>query len=194
MTIKQKILSSVYPFYQKLIGLTGIHSKFQSNSVTPPADFYALQSTLNNGAVFSFEQLRGKKVVIVNTASDCIYTSQYKSLENFYTENKNEVIVLGFPSNEFKQQENKNDVEIAAFCKLNFGVSFPLMKKSFLLKSSHQHEVYEWLTDKTKNGWNDTMPVWNFCKYVINEEGRLTHFFESAIEPSHPQFLKAFSD
>ena len=137
--------------------------------------------------------MRGKKTIIVNSASDCIYTTQYQALEYFYAENKNNLIVLGFPTNDFKKQESKTDHHIAAFCKKHFGITFPVMKKTSVLKSTHQHEVFEWLTDKNKNGWNDQVPTWNFCKYIIDEDGRLTYFFESAIEPTHPEFVKAFS-
>ena len=193
MTIRQKILSVLYPFFRRVVSFAGIHSKISSNNITPPVSFFSLESVLNNGDIFSFEKLRGKKTIIVNSASDCIYTTQYQALEYFYAENKNNLIVLGFPTNDFKKQESKTDHHIAAFCKKHFGITFPVMKKTSVLKSTHQHEVFEWLTDKNKNGWNDQVPTWNFCKYIIDEDGRLTYFFESAIEPTHPEFVKAFS-
>ncbi len=193
MTIRQKLLSAFYPIYKRLAAFAGIHSRIKSHIKTAPVSFYSLQSVLNNGDNFSFEMLRGKKVIIVNTASDCIYTAQYENLEKLFAENKNKLVIIGFPTNEFKKQENKNDQQIAEFCKINYGVTFPIMKKSSVLKNAHQHEVFQWLTDKNKNGWNDDQPTWNFCKYVIDEEGRLNYFFESAVEPKDEKFIKSIS-
>ncbi len=92
-------------------------------------------------------------------------------------------MIIGFPANDFKEQEKGNDAEIAQFCKLNFGVTFPLAKKSIVIKEKDQNSVYRWLTDSTQNGWNNRQPSWNFCKYIVDEQGRLTHYFGASVSP-----------
>ena len=101
------------------------------------------------------------------------------------------LIIIGFPANDFKEQEKGNDEEIAQFCKINYGVTFPLAKKSVVLKEADQNRIFQWLTHKEENGWLNETPSWNFCKYLINEEGVLTHYFESGIEPLSVQVISA---
>ena len=98
---------------------------------------------MNNGTIFDFSSLKGKKVMLVNTASDCGYTDQYEALQKLSEEYKDKLIVIGFPANDFKQQEKGSDEEIAQFCKLNFGVTFPLMKKTVVIKTAEQNEVLD---------------------------------------------------
>ena len=139
------------------------------------------------------QHLKGKKVMLVNTASDCGYTDQYDDLQKLYEEYKDKLVVIGFPANDFKEQEKGTDEEIAQFCKLNFGVTFPLMKKSSVIKGPQQNEVFKWLTDSAKNGWNNKPPSWNFSKYIVNEEGVLTNYFGSSISPMSKDVLKAIN-
>ena len=153
------------------------------------ASFYDLKSILNNGEEFSFEQLKGKKVLIVNTASDCGYTNQYDELQKLHELYPDKLIILGFPSNDFGEQEKGDDKEIAQFCKINFDVSFPLMKKSTVIKKDDQNEIYRWLTNADKNGWSNQAPVWNFYKYIINEEGILTHYFAPTFRLYQKKFV-----
>ena len=127
----------------------------------------------------------------MNTASDCGYTDQYEALESLYEKNMEKLIIIGFPANDFKEQEKGNDEEIAQFCKINYGVTFPLAKKSVVLKEADQNRIFQWLTHKEENGWLNETPSWNFCKYLINEEGVLTHYFESGIEPLSVQVISA---
>ena len=184
MTIRQKILKAVYPALMWYTKIRGKHATELSNKQKqPPVSFYALKGTLNNGDTLDFASLKGKKVMLVNTASDCGYTEQYEALQNLYEKNKNKIVVIGFPANDFKQQEKGTDEEIARFCKQNFGVTFPLMKKSVVIKGEAQNEVFQWLTDSAKNGWNNKPPSWNFCKYMVSEEGALTQYFGSSISP-----------
>src|SRR5258705_9064820 len=122
--------------------------------------------------------------MLVNTASDCGYTGQYDALQKLYEQNEGRLVIIGFPANDFKQEEKGTDEEIAQFCKLNFGVSFPLMKKSVVVKTAEQNEVFKWLTDSAKNGWNNKPPSWNFTKYIVNEEGVLTNYFGSSVSPA----------
>lgn len=121
--------------------------------------------------------------MLVNTASDRGYTGQYDDLQKLSEQYKDKLLVLGFPANDFKEQEKGSNEEIAEFCRINFGVSFPLMKKSSVVKGADQNKVFEWLTNKNKNGWSNQQPSWNFCKYLVDEEGRLTNYFASTIEP-----------
>jgi len=101
------------------------------------------------------------------------------------------VAVLGFPCNEFGNQEPGRAEEIRAFCSRNYGVTFPIFEKVNVKKGDNQAPLYRWLTDPEQNGWNDQVPSWNFCKYLINEYGELTHFFASAVKPDNQEFKEA---
>lgn len=185
MTIRQKVLKVVYPFltgYNKMVGKNAKILKNESN-VQPLESIYDLSVRLNDGKQLSLRNLKGRKVLFVNTASDCGYTSQYVELQKLYQQNKEKMVIIGFPANDFRNQERKSDSEIEKFCSLNFGVSFPLAAKSVVIRSVAQNEVFRWLTDKTKNGWNDQQPTWNFSKYLVNEQGVLVNYFDPAISP-----------
>jgi glutathione peroxidase len=165
----------------KLIRL-GIKIYENKNKVKPPESFYSLKAITNTGQEISFEKFKGKKVIIVNLASQCGYTPQYEELEKLHQQNK-DVVILGFPSNNFGAQEPGSDSEIAEFCKLNFGVTFPLFKKGDV-KSNTKQPVYAWLSNKNKNGWNNVEPQWNFYKYLIDENGTLLKMFSSSVSPN----------
>jgi glutathione peroxidase len=185
MSYRQSILKTMYPvimFPGKLMGAKN-GSKLNTENKQPQKDFYALQAVLNNGDTLSFETFRGKKVLLVNTASDCGYTGQYKELEALYQQYKDNLIVVGFPANDFKEQEKKSDADIATFCKVNYGVTFLLMRKGSVVKGSEQQSVYQWLTNANANGWCNQAPVWNFCKYVVSEEGLLQAYFPQTVSP-----------
>ncbi len=185
MSYRQSILKTMYPvimFPGKLVGAKNA-SKLNTDNKQPQKDFYALNAVLNNGDTLSFESFRGKKVLLVNTASDCGYTGQYKELETLYQQYKNNLIVVGFPANDFKEQEKKSDADIATFCKVNYGVTFLLMRKGSVVKGSEQQTVYQWLSNAGANGWCNQAPVWNFCKYVVSEEGVLQAFFPQTVSP-----------
>lgn len=184
MTTRQKFLKLIYPLWRWYSNKRGMNAKNLSNEkAMPSVSFYSLKETAIDGSAFDFEQLKGKKVMLVNTASDCGYTGQYDDLQKLSEQYKDKVVVIGFPANDFKEQEKGTDEEIAAFCKLNFGVSFPLMKKSSVIKGANQNKVFEWLTNPVMNGWNKQWPSWNFCKYIVDEQGRLIHYFGSTIDP-----------
>jgi len=144
-----------------------------------------------DGTAVRLEQFRGKKIIVLNVASKCGYTPQYADWEKFYSEHKNEAVVLGFPCNDFMGQEPGSAEDIAAFCQKNYGVTFPMFEK-VQVKGDEKAPVYRWLTDPTQNGWNSQEPSWNFCKYLINEKGELTHFFASKVKPDSPEFVAAF--
>ncbi len=192
MTYRQKILKAVYPAFMWWTKITGKSTKTVSNEKAAPlVSFYNLKSTLNNGQGFDFSQLKGKKVLIVNTASDCGYTNQYDDLQKLNEQYKDKLVILGFPANDFKEQEKGSDEEIAQFCKLNFGVTFPLMKKSSVIKNEQQNPVFQWLTDSTRNGWNQKAPSWNFSKYLVNEDGTLTNYFAPSVSPLSDEVKKS---
>lgn len=192
MSYRQKVLKTVYPLFMWFNKLTGRNvTKLSKANVQPPVSFYSLKDTMNNGALFDFSALQGRKVLLVNTASDCGYTDQYDALQKLYEQYHYELTVIAFPANDFKQQEKGTDEEIAQFCKLNYGVTFPLMKKTVVKKGSSQSPVFQWLTDSTKNGWNNKPPSWNFCKYLVNENGVLTNYFGASISPTSKEVIDA---
>jgi glutathione peroxidase len=193
MTYRQKILKAVYPAWMWITRLTGMNSTRIENTTgkKPLVSFYELEAVKNDGSTISFSAFRGKKILIVNTASDCGYTHQYNDLQRLYESYMGKLVVLGFPANDFKDQEKGTDREIAAFCQKNYGVTFPLMQKSSVKKSPAQNPVFRWLTDSSRNGWCNKSPSWNFSKYVINEEGILTHYFDPSVSPQGQEVVKA---
>ena len=191
MTYRQKVLKAFYPAWMWWTKLTGKNTTELSSSKQPAVSFYSLKGMLNNGTEFDFNTLKGKKVLLVNTASDCGYTGQYDDLQKLSEEFGQKLVVIAFPANDFKHQEKGTDEEIAKFCKLNYGVSFPLMKKSTVIKSSGQNRVFQWLTDSTQNGWNDKPPSWNFTKYLVSEQGLLINYFGPSVPPLSKDITEA---
>lgn len=192
MTYRQKFLKAVYPAWMWWANLRGKGTKKLANVKTEPAvSFYTLHAKRIDGTDFNFAELQGKKILLVNTASDCGYTNQYADLEKLYSQYTDKLVVIAFPANDFKEQEKGDDAEIASFCKRNYGVSFPLMTKSSVVKGPEQNPVFNWLTDHAKNGWNDQPPTWNFSKYLVDENGRLTNFFGPSVEPLSDELLNA---
>lgn len=159
---------------------------------TPLQSFYQLTAKRADGQSFSFDQLRGKKVLIVNTATECGYTAQLASLVTLKNRLPN-IEILAFPSNDFKNQEPGNDASIASFCTVQYGINYPLFAKSVVKENEMRNPVFEWLCNPSLNGWNNRSPVWNFCKYVVDENGRLTHFFEQGVDPLDNSIIQAMS-
>lgn len=184
MKIGSLLTALALPFTQKTV-----LNRPEKMEITATTNFYSFKMKGIDGKEIDFSQYKGKKIVILNTASKCGYTPQYADWEKFHKANK-DVVVLGFPANEFGGQEPGSNEEISSFCSLNYGVSFQMMEK-VVVKGSGKCELYQWLSDKSKNGWNDKEPSWNFCKYVINEKGELQNFFASGIKPNSPEFLAA---
>jgi len=139
------------------------------------------------GKEFDFATLKGKKVIIVNTASKCGLTPQYKDLEALYKEYKDKgLVIVGFPANNFASQEPGTNKDIAEFCELNYGVTFPMMEK-ISVKGEDMAPVYQFLTQKSKNGVQDSEVEWNFQKYLINERGELEKVIHPQTLPTDPQ-------
>jgi len=193
MTYRQKILKAIYPAFMWYNKLAGKRTKIMDNQkpADSPYSLYNLSVELNNGNKLRLDSLKGKKILIVNTASDCGYTNQYEDLQKLHEKYKDKLVVIGFPANDFKEQEKGTDEEIALFCKENFGVTFPLAKKSTVIKDDQQNEIFKWLTDKTKNGWNEQQPTWNFSKYLVDENGALINYFDPAVSPVSDEVIKA---
>ena len=195
MTTKQKVLKAVYPMLMWFTKSAGANSTVLANEkATPAVSFYTLQVAAGDGSTLHFSTFKGKQVLLVNTASDCGYTDQYAELEKLYLQYKNTLEIIAFPANDFKEQEKGTDEEIGAFCKKNYGVTFLIMAKSVVIKSTEQNPVFQWLTKAASNGWNSKAPSWNFSKYLINKEGQLTHYFGPGISPLSTEVIDAIRD
>jgi len=194
LSLRQKVLKLVYPLL--IWGRKkSTHQKrvYNKRMTPPPVSFYALSAMLNDGKQLPFEKLKGKKILLVNTASNCGYTPQYAELQKLYQHSKDHLEIIAFPANDFKEQEKGSDEDIASFCSKNYGVSFPVAKKIVTVKNEKQHPVFQWLSDKEKNGWNDKVPEWNFSKYLLNEKGMLTHYFSPQVSPLSEEVLASIN-
>ena len=153
------------------------------------ASIYQFKVKDINGKTFDFANLKGKKIMVVNTASKCGLTPQYEELEALYTKYKSKnFVIVGFPANDFMSQEPGSDQEIAQFCQLNYGVSFPMMSK-ISVKGKEMHPVYQFLTQKAKNGKEDSKVEWNFQKYLIDENGHLAKVISPRVLPNDPSII-----
>ncbi len=166
MTLRQQFLKIIYPLWRWYNNYFSSGGLYVENHTKAKLSFHSLKAMRNDGSMVDFKTFKGKKILIVNTASDCGYTGQLRDLEKLYRAFAGKIEVIGFPSNDFAQQEKRSDEQIAIFCKKNYDVSFPLMKKGNVKKGERQQEVFKWLTNKELNGWNDKLPYWNFCKYI----------------------------
>lgn len=184
MKIGSLLTALALPFTQNMA-----KSRPENTVAVDGKNFHSFKMKGIDGKVIDFSQFKGKKIIVLNTASKCGYTPQYADWEKFHKANK-DVVILGFPANEFGGQEPGSNSEIASFCQLNYGVSFQMMEK-VVVKGSAKCDLYQWLTDKSQNGWNEKEPSWNFCKYVINEKGELANFFASGVKPTSPEFIEA---
>ncbi len=136
-----------------------------------------------DGTSFNLSQLKGKKVMVVNTASKCGLTPQYEALQALYEKYKTaNFMIIGFPANNFLGQEPGTNAEIREFCTAKFGVTFPMMEK-ISVKGDDMHPLYQWLTRKSENGVKDGEVKWNFQKYLIDEEGRLVEVIPPREKP-----------
>jgi glutathione peroxidase len=161
-----------------LITLVG----FSVNAQT--ASFYDFKTKTIDGKDFNFADLKGKKILVVNTASKCGYTPQYADLEKLYTDYKDKnFVIIGFPANNFMHQEPGTNGEIQEFCTKNYGVTFQMMQK-ISVKGDDMDPIYQWLTQKSKNGKMDSSVKWNFQKYMIDEKGNLVDVVYSNDKPN----------
>lgn len=141
------------------------------------------------GKEFDFASLKGKKIMVVNTASKCGLTPQYKDLQALYEEYKDKgLVIIGFPANDFMKQEPGSNEEIGAFCQKNYGVTFPMMSK-ISVKGKEMHPLYQFLTQKAQNGLQDSDVEWNFQKYLLNEKGELEKVISPRTSPKDQEIL-----
>lgn len=142
------------------------------------------------GETFDFSTLKGKKIMIVNTASKCGLTPQYEDLQTLYENYQDkDFVIVGFPANNFLRQEPGTDEEIVAFCKANYGVTFPMMSK-ISVKGNDMHPLYQFLTTEALNGVMDSKVTWNFQKYLIGSNGRLEKVIAPRTEPNAPEVIE----
>jgi glutathione peroxidase len=140
-----------------------------------------------DGSDFKFSGLKGKKVLIVNTASECGYTPQYKDLQALWDKYKDKnFVIIGFPCNDFGGQEPGTAAEIKTFCTKNYGVTFQMMEK-VAVKGDQQSEIYKWLCSKSENGVEDAEVKWNFNKFLIDENGKYVKHLGSKVNPMDPE-------
>lgn len=142
-----------------------------------------------DGKTIDFSSFKGKKILVVNTASKCGYTPQYEALQKVYEAHKDKLVIVGFPANNFGGQEPGSDSEIQDFCKARFGVSFPMASK-VSVKGNDMAPIYKWLTAKSENGVLDAEVGWNFGKFLLDENGKLIAYYPSKVKPDSEEILK----
>ncbi len=142
-----------------------------------------------DGSTIDFSKYKGKKVLIVNTASECGYTPQYADLQKLYEAHKSNLVIVGFPANNFGGQEPGTNTEIKEFCKKNYGVTFPMAGK-VSVKGDDIHPIFKWLTTKSENGVLDAEIKWNFTKFLLDEKGKLIAVFPSKVNPNSEEITK----
>lgn len=189
MKTKNIILMTLLYTMLSVFGCKQVKSKPDNINMADKSTFYEFLETNPNAKVKSidgkevdFSQFKGKKVLIVNTASECGYTPQYEDLEKLYETYKDKLVILGFPANNFGGQEPGTNEEIKEFCKSKYSVTFPMFEKISVL-GDDMAPIYKWLTSKDMNGWNEQQPKWNFNKYLLDENGNLAKYYSSAVKP-----------
>ncbi len=160
-----------------------------AHGVSAQKSFYDFVVKDIEGNAFDLSTLKGKKVLVVNTASKCGLTPQYEQLQQLYDKYGGEkFVIIGFPANNFNEQEPGTDAEIAQFCQMNYGVSFPMMSK-ISVKGEDMHPLYKWLTSQKENGVLDSEVQWNFQKYLIDENGNLVDMVAPKVKPDDEKIV-----
>ncbi len=154
-----------------------------------PMTIYDFKIKAIDGSTIDFSKFKGKKILIVNTASKCGFTPQYHGLEKLYEAHKDNLVIIGFPSDNFANQEYHNDDSISSFCKKNYGVTFPLTTRVDV-KGPNTTPVFKYLCSKDENGVLDATISWNFNKFIIDENGNLLQHFDSKVTPDSPELLQ----
>jgi glutathione peroxidase len=172
-----------------ILGCQGQNKPANTDAKMEKQTIYQFKVKDLSGKLFDFASLKGKKIMIVNTASKCGLTPQYKELEVLYKEYSSKgFMIVGFPANNFMSQEPGTNAEIATFCQQNYGVTFPMMNK-VSVKGSDMCAVYQFLTQKSKNGLEDNEVSWNFQKYLVNEKGELVKVISPRTSPTDPEIV-----
>lgn len=155
-----------------------------------PKSIYDFKVESLTGGTIDFSQYKGKKIMIVNTASKCGFTPQYAELEALYKQYSDKLVIVGFPANNFLFQEPGSNSEISEFCQKNYGVSFPMAAK-ISVKGKDMAPIYRWLTNKDYNDFQNSSVKWNFQKYLIDENGKLVAVFAPKTSPKSPEVIQA---
>ncbi|MGE8290074.1 MAG: glutathione peroxidase [Sphingobacterium sp.] len=176
-------ISAAAGYYLLSNGNVKVDQTLRSNSI------HSFKVKGLDGATIDFSQFKGKKILVVNTASKCGLTPQYEGLEILYRKFSDKLVIIGFPSNDFLHQEPGKNEEIAVFCQRNYGVTFPMAAK-IDVKGKQQAPIYQWLTNKSLNGVESSSVLWNFQKYVLDEDGKLLRHFSPKTDPEDLEILK----
>jgi len=167
---------------------------FTGTTIMAQKSFYDFKVKSITGAEFDFASLKGKKVMVVNTASKCGNTPQYEGLQDLYEKyGDDDFVIIGFPANNFLGQEPGSNEEIAEFCSKNYGVTFPMMAK-ISVKGDDMHPLYKWLTSSELNGYEDSKVEWNFQKYLIDENGKLVGIIKPKVKPDSEEIISWLED
>jgi glutathione peroxidase len=164
---------------------TNMNNEVPVNNVTNSVEAKSIHSfsvPALDGTTINFVAFKGKKILIINTASECGFTKQYEGLQKLYDQYKEKLVIVGFPANNFGGQEPGSNDEIKAFCKKNYGVTFPMAAK-ISVKGDDAAAIYKWLCNKSENGVLDAEIKWNFNKFLLNENGEILNYFESGVDP-----------
>ncbi|UKB82043.1 glutathione peroxidase [Chryseobacterium sp. MEBOG06] len=174
-----------------IVSLSSFIKSGDSTGSKPPKSIYDFKVESIDGKQIDFSKYKGKYILIVNTASKCGYTPQYKGLEQLYKEYGDKLVIVGFPSDNFADQEFHDNVEIKSFCEKNYGVTFPLTTM-VNVKGAKITPVFDYLTHKSKNGVLDAVVSWNFNKFLISPDGKLLEHFDSKVVPESDQITHYF--
>lgn len=161
----------------------------QMENKQDPASIHKFKVPSISGGTIDFSSFKGKKILVVNTASECGYTPQYEGLEKLYKQNSDKLVIVGFPADNFGHQEPGTNDQIQQFCKKNYGVTFPLAAKSDVT-GDNTNPVFRWLTSREFNGVADGVVKWNFTKFLLDENGKLLASFPSKVEPGSEEISK----
>jgi glutathione peroxidase len=175
-------ISKAFAFVISIISLMAASSKKYQSPIQQGANLHDFKLKTIDGKEITLGQFKGKKLLLVNVASECGYTPQYKNLQALHEKYKDKLVVIGFPANNFGGQEPGTNEEIKGFCSKTYQVSFLMMEK-ISVKGKDTHPLYQWLCNKSINGTCDDSPSWNFCKYLIDENGHIVKFFKSSVDP-----------
>ena len=178
-------ISVLFGFFSKIAFFSSDVPDFSNNSKS----IYDYSAVSIDGEEVKISNFKGKKIIIVNVASKCGYTYQYDGFQKLNEEFKDDVVILGFPSNDFLFQEPGDNRQIKQFCSTKYGVDFPMFAKTTVKKNKDQHPLYTWLSHSSLNGWNDQAPGWNFYKYLIDENGKCVNVLNASVKPMDDQIL-----
>ena len=163
-------------------------ANMSTNEIATAASIHSFSVKALDGSNINFADYKGKKILVVNTASECGYTPQYKELEALYEKYKTKLVIVGFPANNFGGQEPGSNTEIKTFCEKNYGVTFPMAEK-ISVKGNDMAPIYKWLTSKSENGVLDAEIKWNFNKFLLDENGHIIAKFDSGTTPMSEEIV-----